>query len=155
MPTTSAIYAAMLKYDALTAANFPNSSRPVIYLDEAPLVDGGQVVPPYVILRDNGQTPTILGFERTILDVCEFTFEVYYTSLADVGTAINAIRLNGGAVGAGSGFDYGTLSDLTTPRSTHQILRGTIRHKLAGYGLTGLPVYMGSIDYRLTIQESP
>lgn len=155
MPTTSAIYAVMLKYDALTAANFPSASRPTIYLDEAPLYDGGQKHPPYTILRDNGQTPTQLDFERTSLEECDFTIEVYYTSLADVGTAINAIRLNGGTPGQGLGFDYGSLPDLTTPRSSYKIERGTIRHRLSGYGLDGKPIYVGSIDYRITIQETP
>jgi hypothetical protein len=120
--TTSIIAAVMTKYDGLTASNFPSSALPPIYLDDPPLLDGGsQVRPPYVVLRDNGQVPQY-EFERTTLEVCDFALEVYYPTpdsggpLANVDTAATAIKRNGGAVGAGSGFDYGTLSDLVSPR---------------------------------------
>lgn len=156
MSTTSVIVAAMNKFDGLTAGNFPSSTVPAIYLDEAPQVTaaGAQLRPPYAVIRDNGQTPNIIGFERTGLEVCEFTIELYYASMADVATAIWAVRLNGGTIGAGSGFDYGTFADLASPRGPYQILRGRVQHTLAGYGHDGKPVYKGSIEYKVTIQES-
>jgi hypothetical protein len=152
--TTSVIAAAMTKFDALTAANFPSASRPEIYLDAAPVVDGSQVRPPYVVIRDGGMVPGY-EFERTTLEVCEFTLEVYYASLADVDTAVTAIKRNGGAVGAGSGFDYGTLSDLTSPRSTHEIRRTKETRFLAGIDLSGNRIHACRLEYRVTVKESP
>ena len=155
MATTSIISAVMSKFNALTEANFPDSSRPQIYLDQAPLTDasGTQERPPYVILRDNGQVPTG-EFERTTFEACDFVMEVYYESLADVDTAVTAIKRNGGAVGSGSGFDFGTLSDLTSPRSTHEIRRTRERRALAGMDLTGKRIHVCYLEYRVTVKES-
>lgn len=158
--TTSIIAAVMTKFDALTAGGFPSSTVPPIYLDEPPVVDGTQIRPPYVVLRDNGQTP-VTEFERTTIEGCEFTMEVYYPTaatngpLADVDTAVNAIKRNGGTVGQGLGFDYGTLTDLTTPRSTHVIRRVKERRAYAGFHFDGKRVYVCYLDYRVEVKESP
>ncbi len=156
MATTSIIAAVISKYESLTAANFPGSSRPPIYLDQAPLTDssGAQERPPYVILRDNGQVPSY-EFERTTIEVCEFVLEVYYASLADVDTAVTAIKRNGGAVGAGSGFDYGTLSDLTSPRSTHEVRRVKETRRLSSLDYSGNRVHVAILEYRVQVKESP
>lgn len=156
MATTSVISAVITKYNALTAANFPSSTVPPIYLDQAPLTDsaGAQERPPYVILRDNGQVPTG-EFERTTFEACDFVMEVYYESLADVDSAVLAIKRNGGAVGSGSGFDFGTLSDLTSPRSTHEIRRTRERRALAAQDLTGKRIHVCYLEYRVVVKESP
>lgn len=161
MATTSIIAAVMTKYDGLTAANFPDATVPPIYLDDPPLVDGAaQVRPPYVALRDNGQVPQY-EFERTTLEVCDFALEVYYPTpssggpLANVDAAVTAIKRNGGAVGAGSGFDYGTLADLTSPRSTHEIRRVRETRRSAGFSHEGRRVYVCILEYRVTVKESP
>lgn len=153
MATSSVIYAAMEKFDGLSAGGFPGGSRPSVYLDEAPVVDGSQLYPPYAILRDNGEQFTSLGFERSNLYECAFTIELYYESLADAATAVWAVRLNGGAIGAGSGFDYGTLSTLSVTRTPGQILPPTIRYGLEGYGKASKPVYKAVMDYRITVTE--
>lgn len=153
MATSSVILAVMEKFDGLTAGNFPGSSRPSVYLDEAPVYDGGQLYPPYAIVRDNGEEFTSLGFERSNSYECRFTIDLYYESLADAATAVWAVRLNGGAVGAGSGFDYGTLGTLSVTRTPGQILPPTIRYRLDGYGKASKPVYVATMDYRITVQE--
>lgn len=164
MPTTSVIKAVMTKYAALTAANFPGASRPPMYLDEAPRTDSGgsQEYPPYVVLRDGGLEPTYAGFERHTLEVNGFTLEIYYPDdgttsggLAAIDIAAAAIKLNGGTRDQANGFDLGTLSDLTSPRSTHQVLRVRETRRLSGYGRDGKPVYVGTLEYRVTIQENP
>jgi hypothetical protein len=158
MATTSIISAVISKFEALTASGFPSSSRPPIYLDQAPLTDsaGAQenASGGYVILRDNGQVPSG-EFERTTFETCDFQMEVYYASLADVDTAVLAIKRNGGAVGAGSGFDFGTLSDLSSPRSTHEIRRTRETRRLAGLSLAGARTYVCTLEYRVTVKESP
>lgn len=158
MATTSVIVACMNKWDSLNAALFPDGTLLPVYLDQAPQVDGtgSQLRPPYATLTDNGQTPTIAGFERTTLEVCEFTIDVYYSnSLANVATAIWAIRLNGGGIGDGLGFDYGELTDFVAPRDSYQVLRGKVQHSLAEYDKDGKPVYKGTIEYKVTVKESP
>jgi hypothetical protein len=156
--TTSVIAAVLTKFNALTAANFPGSARPPIYLDAAPLTDSAgaqeRAGDGYVVLRDLGTEPQ-LEFERTTLEVGEFDLEVYYRSLADVDTAVAAIKRNGGAVGAGSGFDYGTLSDLVSPRSTHEVRRVREQREFAGLDQTGARVHRCVLRYRVTVKESP
>lgn len=151
----------MTKYDTLTVGGFPDATVPPIYLDDPPLLDGGvQVRAPYVVLRDNGQVPQY-EFERNTMEVCEFVLEVYYPTpdsggpLANVDTAVTAIKRNGGAVGAGSGFDYGTLTDLTTPRSTHEIRRMRETRRSAGFSQDGRRVYVCLLEYRVIVKESP
>ena len=156
MATTSIIAAVISKFESLGAVYFPGSSRPPVYLDQAPLTGaaGEQERPPYVVLRDGGQVPEY-EFERTTLEVCEFTLEVYYETLADVDTAVTAVKRNGGAVGAGLGFDYGTLSDLTSPRSTHEVRRVRETRRLSGVNFVGQRTHVCVLEYRVTVKESP
>lgn len=155
MATGSVIAAVMSKFDALTAANFPGASRPSIYLDEAPQVDGTQVRPPYVVLRDRGTTPAEADFERHTLEVTEFTLEIYYAALADCDTAAQAVKLNGGTRAQAQGFDYGTLSDLSLlSRSTHSVVRTAERRRFAGVSLSGARTHAVELDYRVTVKES-
>jgi hypothetical protein len=157
MPTTSIISAVITKYNALTASGFPSSTRPPIYLDEAPATDssGTQERPGYVVLRDRGLVPQYLGFERHTAEVNEFEMEVFYESLADVDTAVAAIKLNGGTRAQANGFDLGTLSDLTTPRSTLQILRTRETRRFVGVSLSGARVHSCTLEYRVMVQEDP
>lgn len=157
MPTTSVIQAVITKYGTLTAANFPSSTRPPIYLDEAPAVDssGVQERPGYVVLRDLGLVPNYLGFERHTAEVNEFEMEVIYESLADIDTAVSAIKLNGGTRDQAQGFDLGTLSDLVSPRSTHQVLRTREVRRFVGVSLAGARVHSCTLSYRVTVQENP
>lgn len=123
MPTTSVTAAAVTKYEALTAANFPSSTVPRIDFESAAqVVSSAQKRVPYVVLKDNGRTTKVIDFERNNLVTHRFTFDVWANTLADVDTIVAAIRWNGGTVGQGLGFDHGTLSDLSSPKSTHQIL---------------------------------
>lgn len=159
MATTSVIAAVMTKIDGLTAANFPGSSRPAVYLDQAPQASAGtQIRPGYLVLRDAGQTPAYLGFEGATNEVCEFELDVIYPDsaggLGAVDTACAAIKFNGGSKTAYLGLDLGTLSDLSAPRSTHQILRTKERRWLAGYDADGRPVHACTLSYRVTVLEA-
>ena len=155
MPTTSVISAVMSKWNALTAANFPGSAVPALYLDEAPPVaSGSQERTPYAVLRDKGQAPVYAEFERTTLEVCEFEIEVFYTSMADMDTAVAAVKLNGGTRDQAQGFDFGDLSDLSSPRSTHQILRTRETRRFSGVNLSGARIHSCTLEYRVTVKES-
>ena len=150
----SIIAAVMSKFDGLDAANFAGGVRPKIYLDSAPLVNGSQVYPPYVVLKDQGQVPSYVEFERSTLEVCNFAFEVYDYTLADVDTAVTAIALNGGTRDQALGLDYGTLADLSSPRGTHQVLRTRETRSLAGYDREGRRVHVCRLEYRVTVKEA-
>jgi hypothetical protein len=155
MPTTSVTAAVITKYESLTAANFPGSSRPRIdFGSAAQVVSGLQLRPPFVVLKDNGREVKILDFERNNLQIVRFVFEVYAASAGDVDTIVSAIRLNGGGVGAGSGFDYGTLSDLTSPRSTHQIIPTAEPRLLSSYlDKDGVRIHGATLQYQVTVLE--
>jgi hypothetical protein len=159
MPTQSIIAASITKFAALTAANFPNATLPVLYFDEAPVVNtlGVQVQPTtagYCVLKDEGQDVLSLGFERQTNEVEAFVIEVYYPSLGDVDTAVLAIKRNGGTATQGLGFDFGTLSDLASPRGTFEIVRKREQRAFAGMGKTGVPVHVCRISYRVVVQEA-
>lgn len=156
--TTSAIYAAKLKYESLDPSNFPDADRPPLFFDYVPQTDdtGAQLRPPYGVLRDLGQTPTLVGFERTTLEVCQFDLEFYYVNdLGKNAAAIWAVRLNGGGIGDGLGFDYGELPDLDFPRESYQILRGKVRFNFERFDKDGKPVHRGTVSYKVTIKEVP
>lgn len=155
MSTSSIIVAVQSKYASLTASLFPDSARPALYFDSAPLVDGVQVYPPYVVLKDLGLTPTYLEFERTTLEVNNFAFEIYYPELGDCDTTGNAIKLNGGTRNTALGFDFGELPELGAPRESYQVLRTQEMRSLAGYGKTGPRVHLLRLEYRVTVKEAP
>lgn len=156
MATTSITAATVTKYESLTASGFPNSTRPRIDFDGvAQVASAVQVRPPYVRLLDEGRDVRPIDFERNTLVVTRFAFEVVANTLADVDMIVTAIRLNGGTVGQGLGFDYGTLTDLTTPKSTHQILPTSEPRYLANVlDKDGARVHGARLGYSVTVLES-
>jgi hypothetical protein len=153
--TTSITLAVEQKYEALTASNFPSSTVPRIdFGSMAQVVSSSQVRQPHVRLLDNGREVKVLDFERNALVVTRFAFEVWAASLGDVDTIVTAIRLNGGSVGAGSGFDYGTLSDLSSPKSTHRIVpRGEPRKLADQRDMDGVRVHGAELEYEVEVLE--
>lgn len=156
MPTTSITQAVITKYEALTAANFPSSTVCRIDFGESPQLSAGlQLRPPYVVLQDAAREVKPLDFERNTLVTTKFAFEVYAATLADVDSIVSAIRLNGGTVGQGLGFDYGTLSDLSSPKSTHQILPTAEPRQLAPrLDKDGQRIHGARLEYRVTVLET-
>src|SRR5262245_15874314 len=125
MPSTSISNEVTAKYDALTASNFPGGARPPIYFGAAPQVTSGlQLRPPYTVFSEGARRVQPLDFERNSLVTVQLFLDVYANSLAEVDTIVNCIRFNSATpvVGTGSGFDYGTVSGLSSPRSTHQLV---------------------------------
>jgi hypothetical protein len=152
MADNSAVAACRTKYLALTAANFPSSTRPNVYFDEVPAKDGGGNAqrPPFVVIKDNGTTPSY-EFERSARETTEIDFEVYAAELGDVDTIVNAIRYNGGSVSAGSGFDFGTFSGLASGLTTHEIKRVREQRFQAGFGVSGQLIHGCRLSYRVTL----
>ncbi len=156
MATTSIIGAAVSKYEGLTATNFPSSTRPRIDFGmESPVSATVQLRPPYVRLLDNGTESKTIDFERNRFVVSRFVFEVWAGTLADVNTIVTAIRLNGGTVGQGLGFDYGTLSDLSSPKSTHSIVpTGEPRQLGERLDTDGGKIHGAALEYEVAVLES-
>lgn len=155
MATPSITLAVIEKYEALTAANFPNSTRPRIDFGEPPhTVDGATNDPPYVNLLDLGRTVTRADFEGSNFVTTQFQLEVFARDLGDVDQIVNAIRFNGGTVGQGLGFDNGTLGTLDQPRSTHQILPVSEPRRLADrVDKAGARMHGCALAYRVTVLE--
>lgn len=155
MATTSITLSVVEKYEALTAANFPSSTVPRIdFGSMAQVVSSTQVTRPTVRLLDNGREVKPVDFERNSVVTTRFAFEVWARSLGDVDTIVNAIRLNGGTIGSGSGFDYGTLSTLTSPKSTHQIVPASEPRTLApSLDADGQRVHGALLEYAVEVLE--
>ncbi len=152
MATTSTVVS---KYEALTAANFPSAAVPRIDFGGVVQVAAAvQLRPPYVRLLDGGREVKPLDFERNNLVTTKFVFEVIAVSLADVDTIVTAIRLNGGTGGQGLGFDYGTLTDLSPPKATHQILPASEPRYLDPHtDVNGNRVHGARLEYKVAVLE--
>lgn len=155
MATANLIQCMIDKYEALTAANFPSSSRPRIDFVEPPhIVSSAAHDPPYVAIEDIGRTIKPLDFERNNIIDARFRFRVFAREMADVDHIVNAIRFNGGTVGAGSGFDYGTLSTLDTPKFNHQIIPVAEPRRLSDrVDKDGQRMHAAELDYKVLLLE--
>lgn len=156
MATTNISLAVVQKYEALTATNFPGSAVPRIdFGSMAQVVSAVQVTRPYVRLLDEGREVKVLDFERNALVTTRFAFEVWALDDGDVELIVKAIRLNGGTVGQGLGFDHGALSALSSPKSTHQILPAEEPRFLApSLDADGARVHGAKLGYKVAVLES-
>lgn len=157
MASGSVIAAVMTKYGTLSAANFPNSTLPPIWLDEAPQegTTGAQQRPPYVIIRDGGGEDQ-WDTEVNAVTPGTFTLEVYYSgtnALANCDTAMNAILWNGANPNLVQGIGFMTL-DLTPPLYglAYAVLPTTDQHSYAGIDYAGQRTYKLAHDFRATYQ---
>lgn len=141
MAATSAVAAILNKFDGLTATNFPGAARPDIYLGEAPMYDGGQLRTPMVVLRDKGQVPT-WDMEVNAIIEGDFDIEIYYRSLADCDTALDAILWNGSSPNQKSGLAFCTLT-VSPPLYTENqaLLPGKVVREFVGLDYEGQRVH--------------
>ncbi len=154
MATTNTIAALMDKWNSLTAANFPSATRPLIYLDDAPVTDttGTQEYQPYAIIRDGGSSCEF-DLERNVIESQKITLEVYADSLADVDQIVEAAKYNGGTIAAGSGLEFTTLT-IASLRVSHHVRRSSETRFLAGIGKAGQRVYGCRIEYDVTTRRT-
>ena len=139
MASGTVIAAVIAKYGTLSAANFPDASRPSIWLDEAPQQDGAgaQLKTPYTIIRDESNDPEwTFGTNGTpgqnaLLDE-GFRLEVYYTSLANCNAAMAAILWNGAIPNARAGLAFATLT-LDSPLKGLSVVPTKSRSEYAGF----------------------
>lgn len=147
--------AVIAKYGTLTAANFPDASRPAIWLDEAPQQAGGantQQRVPYVIIEDLGDTAqwtfsdslSIPGQNAVVKGA--FALTVYYQSddsvsgLTKCGTAMNAILWNGAVPDSRAGVAF-MVPDLTSPLKGISVIPTKSQQHYVGASFQNKPVY--------------
>jgi len=119
-------------------------------------VSGVALVPPYVTLQDVTREVKPADFERNAFVTTTFKLEVWANTLADVDTIVNAVRYNGGTVGQGLGFDYGTLTFTGSPtRSTVQIIPVSEPRKLTDrVDKNGQRMHGAELTHKVTVMEA-
>lgn len=157
----STLAALLAKYDALTAAGFPNSTRPAAFEDRAPEVSAGlQFDPPYVLFTMVSANE-ILTFESDELEESRLTATAFYpgptTLLGQAGAdqVIKAIRFNNQNKDQYAGFDNSN----SLPTLTEGILLSIIPLKpsgpsLAGRFKEGILLYKAMMEWLVTVQRS-
>ena len=152
MPTLSVIAASIARYRSLTPpALSTGTALPPIFFDDAPVTDGSgnQIYPPYVVLKDNGLTPTFdmafRSYEETPIE-----FEVHADLLADVDLIVEAMKYNGAAIYAQQGFDFGTLPDLAVNWDNIRLVRTFERRYQAGRGKLAQVSHACDLKYKIT-----
>jgi hypothetical protein len=115
----STIGAVVVRYNALTFATKP--SKLWLGPDGVPLRDGTTAVSlPTVELIDDG-TRVDYDFEENPLEITDFRFIVRAVTLAAADTIAAGLRYDGGAITAGSGFDFCTLT--ITGQTSKSVIR--------------------------------
>lgn len=143
-------------YNTLTASNFPGSTRPPIWLDEAPQQTGTgtQQRLPYVIIEDHGGNPkwtftssvaTTYGQNAIVYD--EFSITAYAASLGDCDTIMAAILWNGSTPNARAGLAFAVLS-LSSPLRGMTVIPGQTQANYAGLNYQGQRAYKIRQDFR-------
>jgi hypothetical protein len=141
------------KYDSLTAANFPSSSRPPIFHDLAPQVVSGQLHPPYVVVNI-GKGPVDLTFESAMTEENTLNFVVYYDDEGSLNTTIRAIRFNGQVLSNNAGFDNGTLPSLTEGTLLAMLLTSPPATFWDNVNYQNKYIYRGEFSYDIMVQLS-
>lgn len=155
MASGSIISAVEAFIPTLTAANFPNSIIPPIWLDEAPQEGptGSQLRAPYLIIKDDGGKPKwTFGTNggtpgQNAISEGRFTLEAYYLSLADCDQAMNAILWNGATPNDRLGLAFATLA-LESPYKCLAIKPELDQRRYSGFqDLNGKRVHMARQDF--------
>ena len=147
MPYQSIIGAVVAKYGTLTAANFPNATRPPIWLDEAPQEGptAAQQRLPYVIIKDGGGTDQ-WDMEVNAVTPGTISLEIYYADgsdpLGDCDAALKAILWNGLNPNQVAGIAFMT-PDLAAPQygMARSVMPTRSKREYAGVNLEDKRVY--------------
>src|SRR6185436_7831126 len=109
MADQSVISAVVTRYAAIS---FPVTKPNLWFADIPQTTSTGAVQElPYINLTDEGTTPDPgYDLEYNPVEVTRFRLEVYASTLASVDTIMWALKYGTGAVTAGGGFDFATLT---------------------------------------------
>lgn len=156
MRTQSVIAAVQAKVAGLAVANFPGGVRPAVYFEEAPPVTttGAQLhvdATGYVVVRHRDTRSRSYSFDGSTREDTDLELEVFYPSLGDCRTAVNALRFNGGVPTNRYGLDYGTLPALDRNLRLLAVRPTGDRPGREQLGRTGQPVHSWTLSYRIEI----
>lgn len=143
----------MTKYDSLSAANFPGSSRPPAFEEPVPdEYNGAALYVPYVTLAVEA-AGTALTFEYAGVAAFKVTVTAYAYSQADTDATIAAVRYNGAAAASASGFDLGSLAAFDDGRLLALRPDGPPRPGFAGWGKDAKRVHTTTMTYTADVQK--
>lgn len=157
----SLLPALFAKYEALSAAGFPNSTIPPEYEDRVPEVSAGiQLYPPYVIFSLI-PVDDLLDFESDGQESYRLTAIAFAASTSattgqgQADQTIAAIRFNNQIVGNAAGFD----NSASLPTLTDGVLLSILPTRppapsLAGKGREGALIYKTMMEWMVTVQRS-
>jgi len=99
------------KIAALTAANFPDSTIPPTFQDEATVTDGSgvQVRVPYIIISAPDTTPEYQS-DRGGIENHDIEIVVYAVTAAAANQIAEALKFDGQTPATKAGLDFGTLA---------------------------------------------
>jgi hypothetical protein len=131
---------------------FAFTPKPTMYFAEAPYRDGSgaAVVPPYVVLVDEGTVPDY-DFEENPLEITRLRFEVYALGLALADAIASGIRYDGGSVSAGSGMDFTASLPLTGMTLKEMVREREQRFVEQSRDGSSTDVYRISMAYRVQV----
>lgn len=131
------------------------SGKPAkLWFDGVPLRDGAVTVDlPTVELVDNGTAPEY-DFEYNPIETTEITFVVRATTLAEADSIAAGIRYNGGAVNAGLGYDFGTLTITGQRVMKIERTREQRSRETSDRGPEALPIHRIDLDYSVQTVRS-
>lgn len=142
------------KYESLTAANFPGASRPQEFEDRAPEIwNGTQLYPPYVLFQLIS-TNDLLTFESDSIEEYRLVVTAFAATQDDADAIMHAIRFNGAAPSALSGFDAGTLPGLTVVTLLAMTPRRPPQPNQAGKGREGTLIFKTVMEYDISVQRT-
>lgn len=146
MASASVIGAVLEKYDLLTF-----SGRPPIYFDQAPAktVGGAALVPPYVVLKDDGTAPDYT-LDLVPVESTRVRFRVYALTLAAADAIAVGIKWDQGVPTARQGFDFAETLPLTgASLLDHGAVRTREQRSRTADTLSGGPVYLVELSYTI------
>lgn len=77
-----------------------------VYFDET----GGRVTPPYIVVKDDGTTPSYTLEFKLANEITAVRLEVYALSLASLDAITEVVKYNAGGVSGAAGLDFGELT---------------------------------------------
>lgn len=131
---------------------FAFTPKPTLYFAEAPYRDGSgnAVVPPYVVLVDEGTVPEY-DFEYNPIETTRVRFEVYALGLALADAIASGIRYDGGAVAAQAGMDFASSLPLTGMTLKEVVREREVRSVEKARDGSATDVYRVSMTYRVQV----
>ena len=163
MAALSAIAALRDLYNSISATTFGGTTRPPIYMGEAPATNTGgtQQRPPYCVLRDSGFAPEFQsntsGIEKAGIDLEIYADKLDGADEVTVDSIARAVKWGDSGIPEDKqGFDWGELTfDVAGNYYSISIRRTRERREYVALGVSGQRVHKCTLSYEVTIGLKP